>query len=308
MSKYNGVAQRTFILPQSKYGVKATYPMKPKGVTLHNTYNDASAENEIKYMQSNNNAVSYHGAIDDKEVVWGVPLDRSSWHAGDGKNGYGNRNHISFEICYSKSGGAKYKKAEAHAVKVVAYTLYKYGWGMSKLKKHQDWSGKNCPHRILDEKRWNEVYKKIEKELNRLNGSTQQSSKPKPSKPSKPAQNKPQSNDIAEDGWFGPATARKAQQVYGLKIVDGIVSGQPKNSSTRNIPSARYGSTGSNLIKAMAKEFGVPVRFRDGKITVPSMLIEAMQKHYGTPVDKKLSGPSMVIKEWQKALNKGNRK
>lgn len=38
------------------------------------------------------------------------------------------------------------------------------------------------------------------------------------------------------------------------------------------------------------------------------MLIEAMQKYYGTPVDKKVSGPSMVIKEWQKALNKGKRK
>jgi len=25
---------------------------------------------------------------------------------------------------------------------------------MSELKKHQDFSGKNCPHRILEEKRW----------------------------------------------------------------------------------------------------------------------------------------------------------
>ena len=93
-----------------------------------------------------------------------------------------------------------------------------------------------------------------------------------------------------------------------MKHVDGVISGQPNNASTRNIPAAQFGSSGSNLIKEMAKEFGVPAKYRDGKITNPSMLIGAMQKYYGTPVDKKVSGPSMVIKEWQKALNKGKRK
>ena len=113
---------------------------------------------------------------------------------------------------------------------------------------------------------------------------------------------------IAEDGWFGPGTATLAQQVYGMKHVDGVISGQPNNASTRNIPAAKFGSNGSNLIREMQKEFGVPAKYRDGKITNPSMLIEAMQKYYGTPVDKKVSGPSMVIKEWQKVLNKGKRK
>ena len=113
---------------------------------------------------------------------------------------------------------------------------------------------------------------------------------------------------IAEDGWFGKDTAKLAQQVYKMKYVDGVISGQPNNASTRNIPAAKFGSSGSNLIREMQKEFGVPAKYRDGKITVPSMLIEAMQKYYGTPVDKKVSGPSMVIKEWQKALNKGKRK
>ena len=118
----------------------------------------------------------------------------------------------------------------------------------------------------------------------------------------------PATKKIAEDGWFGPDTATLAQQVYGMKHVDGVISGQPNNASTRNIPAAHFGTSGSNLIREMAKEFGVPAKYRDGKITNPSMLIGAMQKYYGTPVDKKVSGPSMVIKEWQKALNKGKRK
>ena len=32
----------------------------------------------------------------------------------------------------------------------VAYLLKQYGWGIDRVKKHQDWSGKYCPHRTLD--------------------------------------------------------------------------------------------------------------------------------------------------------------
>ena len=56
--------------------------MVPKYIVIHNTYNDASAENEINYMISNNNVVSFHYAVDDKEVIQGVPLDRNTWNAG----------------------------------------------------------------------------------------------------------------------------------------------------------------------------------------------------------------------------------
>ncbi len=141
-----------------------------------------------------------------------------------------------------------------------------------------------------------------------LTGTTNDK-KPSTSKPeSKPKPSKPQSNKLTIDGSWGKATSKRAQEVYGMKIIDSVVSGQPKNANTKNIPSAEYGTSGSNLIKAMQAEFGVPAKYRDGKITYPSMLITNMQKHYGTPQDSKVSYPSMVIKEWQKALNKGKRK
>lgn len=73
----------------------------------------------------------------------------------DGANGQGNRYGISVEICYSKSGGSKYTQAEENAVYVCARLLYQHGLGINSLKKHQDFSGKYCPHRILDEGRWN---------------------------------------------------------------------------------------------------------------------------------------------------------
>ena len=141
------MALTQLLISSSKYGVKCPYPMTPKGICIHNTANDASARNEISYMQSNNNEVSFHIAVDDQEAIQGLPLDRNAWHAGDGGNGQGNRNYIAVEICYSKSGGSRFEAAEKRAAKEVAALLKKYGWGTDKIKDHRSFSGKNCPHR-----------------------------------------------------------------------------------------------------------------------------------------------------------------
>lgn len=162
------ISARQMLVKENKYKFKCPNLMKPKYITIHNTANDASANNEIQYMINNTNQVSYHFAVDDKEVVQGIPTDRNAWHCGDG-NGQGNRSSIGVEICYSKSGGERYKKAEALAIKFVAQLLKEHGWGIDRVKKHQDWSGKYCPHRILSEDRWNFVLNLIQTELNKLN-------------------------------------------------------------------------------------------------------------------------------------------
>ena len=141
------MALTQLLISSSKYGVKCPYTMTPKGICIHNTANDASARNEISYMQSNNNEVSFHIAVDDQEAIQALPLDRNAWHAGDGGNGQGNRNYIAVEICYSKSGGSRFEAAEKRAAKEVAALLKKYGWGTDKIKDHRSFSGKNCPHR-----------------------------------------------------------------------------------------------------------------------------------------------------------------
>jgi N-acetylmuramoyl-L-alanine amidase CwlA len=157
---------RQDLVPASKYKIKCPYSMSPSSITIHNTANDASAKNEVLYMNRNNNEVSYHYAIDDIEIVQAIPENRNAWAAGDGGNGNGNRTSIHVEICYSRSGGSRYKKAEENTIKFVAQKLKERGWGIEKVRKHQDWSGKYCPHRILDEGRWNQFLKAIEKELN----------------------------------------------------------------------------------------------------------------------------------------------
>lgn len=142
--------------------------MTAKYITVHNTANDASAANEVVYHNRNNNAVSYHVAIDDKEVIQCIPFNRNAFHCGDGAHGTGNRQSIGIEICYSKSGGDRYKQAEENAVQYIAKLLYERGWGIDRVKKHQDWSDKYCPHRILSENRWQSFKQRVQVALERL--------------------------------------------------------------------------------------------------------------------------------------------
>ncbi len=154
------------LCPTSKYSLKCPYPMSPIGICIHNTANDASAASEIKYMISNASSTSFHFAVDDREVIQGLPLDRNAWHAGDGGSGTGNRKYIIIEICYSNSGGAKFEAAMKNAAKLTADLLKKYGWDISKVKKHQDFSGKYCPHRILSDYGWNYFLNLVKEEFN----------------------------------------------------------------------------------------------------------------------------------------------
>jgi N-acetylmuramoyl-L-alanine amidase len=156
------VPVRQMLVASKNYKLKCPNTLVPEGFCVHNTWNDASANNEVQYMINSTSSTSYHYAVDDKEVVQGIPLDRNAWHAGDGNNGPGNRKFIGLEICYSKSGGERYTKAEENAVQFLAQELKARGWGIDKVKKHQDFSGKYCPHRILDEKRWTSFLDRIE--------------------------------------------------------------------------------------------------------------------------------------------------
>ncbi|WP_369878241.1 N-acetylmuramoyl-L-alanine amidase [Bacillus sp. JNUCC-21] len=164
------IAVKKRLVPSNEYSLKCPNPMTPEYITIHNTANDACAANEISFMTGNPESTSYHFAVDDKEVIQGIPLDRNAWHSGDGTNGTGNRKSIGVEICYSKSGGPRYKAAEALAIKFVAQLLKERGWGIDRVRKHQDWNGKYCPHRILSEGRWNQVKTAIAAELERLGG------------------------------------------------------------------------------------------------------------------------------------------
>ena len=79
------------LVSKDKYPIKCPYAMKVEYITVHDTANSAPATNEIQYMITNNNEVSFHIAVDEKQAIQGLPFDRNSWSCGDGAKGTGNR-------------------------------------------------------------------------------------------------------------------------------------------------------------------------------------------------------------------------
>ncbi|MEC0402655.1 N-acetylmuramoyl-L-alanine amidase [Bacillus subtilis] len=240
------ISVRKNLVASSKYSVKCPYSMDAKYITFHNTANDASADAEIRYMIGNNNEVSYHFAVDDKEVVQGIPTDRNAWHTGDGSgSNSGNRTSIGVEVCYSKSGGAKYKAAEKLAIKFIAQLLKERGWGVDRVRKHQDWSGKYCPHRVLAEGRWESVKAAIAAELKALGGKSTSSSSAKKSAPkaSGSTYTVKKGDTLSEIAEKTGVSVAKLQSYNGIKNANKITVGQVlklKGGSTSTSKGKKY--------------------------------------------------------------------
>ncbi len=135
-------------IPKSKTKRPGT-KIVPEYITIHSTGNpNSTARNERGWLTnpSNTRTASWHIVIDEKEAIEAIPLDEIAYHAG---NRNGNNKSIGIEICES---GNREKTLE-NTVKLVAKMLYERGWGVDKLKRHYDWSGKNCP-RILNYNNW----------------------------------------------------------------------------------------------------------------------------------------------------------
>lgn len=126
--------------------------MVPQYLTIHNTDNPTStARNERGWLTnpSNPREASYHIVVDEREAVEVIPLNENAWHAGDG-NGDGNRKSIGIEICES----GNYAKTLDNAADLVAKMLKERGWGVDRLRRHYDWSGKICPRLMYDGGKW----------------------------------------------------------------------------------------------------------------------------------------------------------
>lgn len=296
-----GLKVTRMLVPQNKYSKKCPFKMTPKGICVHNTYNKASALSEASYMVRNNNAVSFHAVVDDYQVVECIPESRNAWHAGDGRNGNGNRNYYAVEIAESTGPADKFSQAEENAAYYIACKLKENEWGIDKVKKHQDFSGKYCPHKTLD-LGW-------ERFLNLIRGYLGQATVPvKPQAPAKPS--KPESKKLKVDGSWGCDTTRATQRLLGTPV-DGIVSRQPK-SNRKYLPKAYTGSwmfyvnsknykNGSAMIKALQKLIGAKVDGLFGKESVKA-LQRFLNKHgFKLTVDG-IMGPA-TVRAWQQYLN-----
>ncbi|WP_245864476.1 N-acetylmuramoyl-L-alanine amidase [Paenibacillus donghaensis] len=128
--------------------------MSATTITIHNTGNpSSSAAGERTWLTnpSNNRQASYHIVVDSKETVECLPLTENAWHSGDGSGSKsGNRTSIGIEICES----GNYSQTLDNAVDLVASMLKERGWGVDRLRRHFDWSGKICPRLMYDGGKW----------------------------------------------------------------------------------------------------------------------------------------------------------
>lgn len=105
------------------------------------------------------------------------------------------------------------------------------------------------------------------------------------------------------DGWWGPATTKRLQQIFGTPQ-DGFISGQwsfyhDQNPGLCAIQWTDHPTEGSPLVIAIQNMVGVPVDGILGPVT-----ITAMQKYFGTYQDGFVSGPSELVMAIQRWCNK----
>lgn len=151
------VRGKIYAVPYTKDHIPKTVPhdrrpggaMTPHYLTIHSTANPKStAKGERNWLTNSENkrAASYHIVVDEREAIECIPLNEIAWHAGDGKGGTGNTKSISLEIC--ESGNRT--KTLKNAISLTAKILKDRRWDVSRLKRHHDWSGKNCPRILID--------------------------------------------------------------------------------------------------------------------------------------------------------------
>lgn len=156
------VVFRVDLIPKSNTTSRPGYPMEPCTITQHNTGNrrkGANADMHTEYVDNTPSYVSWHFTVDDKEIIQELPINENAWHAGDGGNGPGNRTSIAIETCEHE--GIDWQKAKENTIKLIVFLMNKVqSLRPDPVVPHRAWSGKYCPHRILDEG-WGQYIKDI---------------------------------------------------------------------------------------------------------------------------------------------------
>ena len=152
--------------------------MEAKSLTIHSTANlKSTAQNERDNLNrvDNTSSTGFHIVVDDMQAIECVPLNKVTYHAGDGASGPGNSTSIGLEICES---GNRSRTIE-NAANIAAKILHERNWGIDKLKRHFDWSGKICPRILSDNdwKEWNVFKSKVQAHINSFNQSNTTTSK-----------------------------------------------------------------------------------------------------------------------------------
>ena len=141
---------------------------KIKYIVIHETGNrgrnaNAASHNNYLHTEADNQQKSWHYTVDDHEIYYHIPDNEIAFHAGDGlsKDG-GNLNGIGIEMCVNPEND--YELTLQNTAKLAAMLLEAYDLDIRDVKKHEDFSGKNCPEILLKEGRWDEFVEMVKLE------------------------------------------------------------------------------------------------------------------------------------------------
>ena len=138
-------------------------------ISIHETANpNAGSSAHAAYLFREGGApYSWHVTVDDSTTSEGDPMVYQSfpwssqcWHAGDGANGPGNTSSIGIELCVNNDMDIFTDRVMDTGAQLVAH-LRSLGHGKLGIVPHQNWSGKNCPTRILENNLWDGFLKRV---------------------------------------------------------------------------------------------------------------------------------------------------
>lgn len=126
--------------------------LRPKGkyiitsITVHSVGNtNSTIYGERKWLDnpSNTREAAWHYVAGEGVIIQAIPDGEEAWHCG---NSYGNKHSIGIELIES---GDRKKVLETGA-EFVADLLKQYKLTINDVKRHYDWTKKNCPRILID--------------------------------------------------------------------------------------------------------------------------------------------------------------
>lgn len=127
----------------------------PRYLAVHWTANEgkgSDADNNARYFQRGERAASAHYCVDDHQIVRCIPENEVAYSVGANRYtswaqqhiGYNpNSKVISVEMCVNSDG--KFWQMYSNTAHLCADILKRHGWGVDKLIRHYDVTGKVCP-------------------------------------------------------------------------------------------------------------------------------------------------------------------
>lgn len=157
--KVNGIPVYTEILDDENIA-RTKIKRKIKYIVIHETDNvregaDAKKHSEfLKY--SNTISTGWHYTVDNEKIYHHIPDNEVAYHAA---SRVGNWFGIGIELCVNED--SDFEKTFYNAVILVAYLIKEYNLDINCIKTHHDFSGKDCPHIILNNNRLDEFKNKV---------------------------------------------------------------------------------------------------------------------------------------------------